>query len=139
MLEQIIEFSINNPMLVSAFVILLALIAFNESRTAGNSVGVAEAVRLMNREEAVTLDIRDRKNFTQGHIAGSINIPTTNLDSRIQELEKHKEKKILVVCNTGSSTGIAIAKLQKAGFEQVLRLKGGIMQWQSDSMPVVKK
>ena len=139
MLEQIIEFSINNPMLVSAFVILLALIAFNESRTAGNSVGVAEAVRLMNREEAITLDIRDRKNFTQGHIAGSINIPTANLDSRLQELEKHKEKKILVVCNTGSSAGIAIAKLQKAGFEQVLRLKGGIMQWQSDSMPVVKK
>lgn len=139
MLEQIIEFSINNPMLVSAFVILLALIAFNESRTAGNSVNVAEAVRLMNREEAITLDIRDRKNFTQGHIAGSINIPTANLDSRLQELEKHKEKKILVVCNTGSSAGIAIAKLQKAGFEQVLRLKGGIMQWQSDSMPVVKK
>jgi len=139
MLEQIIEFSINNPMLVSAFVILLALIAFNESRTAGNSVGVAEAVRLMNREEAITLDIRDRKNFTQGHIAGSINIPTANLDSRLQELDKHKEKKILVVCNTGSSAGIAIAKLQKAGFEQVLRLKGGIMQWQSDSMPVVKK
>ena len=139
MLEQIIEFSINNPMLVSAFVILLALIAFNESRTAGNSVGVAEAVRLMNREEAITLDIRDRKNFTQGHIAGSINIPTANLDSRLQELDKHKEKKILVVCNTGTSAGIAIAKLQKAGFEQVLRLKGGIMQWQSDSMPVVKK
>ncbi|GLR64874.1 rhodanese-like domain-containing protein [Marinospirillum insulare] len=139
MLEQIIEFSINNPMLVSAFVLLLALIAFNESRTAGGSVGVAEAVRLMNREEAITLDIRDRKNFAQGHIAGSINIPTANLDSRIQELDKHKEKKILVVCNTGSSTGIAIAKLQKAGFEQALRLKGGIMQWQSDSMPVVKK
>lgn len=139
MLEQIIEFSINNPMLVSAFVILLALIAFNESRTAGNSVNVAEAVRLINREEAVILDVRDRKAFTQGHIASSINIPTANLDTRIQELDKHKEKKILVVCNTGSSTGVAVAKLQKEGFEQVLRLKGGIMQWQSDSMPVVKK
>lgn len=139
MLEQVIEFSINNPMLVSAFVLLLALIAFNESRTAGNSVNVAEAVRLMNREDAITLDIRDRKNFTLGHIAGSVNIPTANLDSRIQELEKFKTKNIIVVCNTGSSTGVAIAKLQKAGFEQVLRLKGGIMQWQSDSMPVVKK
>jgi len=139
MLEQIIEFSINNPLLVSAFVILLVLIAFNESRAAGNSVGVAEAVRLINREEAITLDIRDRKNFTQGHIAGSINIPTASLDTRIQELDKYKEKKILVVCNTGTSAGAAIAKLQKAGFEQVLRLKGGIMQWQSDSMPMVKK
>ncbi|NLW05931.1 MAG: rhodanese-like domain-containing protein [Pseudomonadaceae bacterium] len=139
MLEQVIEFSINNPMLVSAFVLLLALIAFNESRTTGNSVNVPETVRLMNRDEAITLDIRDRKNFTQGHIAGSVNIPTANLDTRIQELDKHKNKKIIVVCNTGSSTGIAIAKLQKAGFEQVLRLKGGIMQWQSDSMPMVKK
>ena len=139
MLEQVIEFSINNPMLVSAFVLLLALIAFNESRTTGNSVNVPETVRLMNRDEAITLDIRDRKNFTQGHITGSINIPTANLDTRIQELDKHKNKKIIVVCNTGSSTGIAIAKLQKAGFEQALRLKGGIMQWQSDSMPMVKK
>lgn len=139
MLEQIIEFSINNPMLVSAFVILLALIAFNESRTAGNSLGVAEAVRVMNRDEAIAVDIRDRKNYTQGHIAGSVNIPMANLDSRIQELDKHKSKKIIVVCNTGASAGVAMAKLEKAGFEQVLRLKGGIMQWQSDSMPMVKK
>lgn len=139
MLEQVIEFSLNNPMLVSAFVILLALIVFNESRTASTGVGTAEAVRLMNRDEAIAVDIRDRKTFTQGHITGSINIPTANLDSRIQELEKHKDKKILIVCNTGSSTGVAIAKLQKAGFEQVIRLKGGIMQWQSDSMPMVKK
>lgn len=139
MLEQVIEFSINNPMLVSAFILLLALIVFNESRTAGNGVSVPEAVRLMNRDEAVALDIRDRKNFTQGHIAGSVNIPMANLDARIQELDKHKEKTILVVCNTGASAGVAIAKLQKAGFEQVLRLKGGVMQWQSDSMPMVKK
>ncbi len=139
MLEQIFEFSSNNLMLVSAFLMLLALIAFNESQNAGAGVNITEAVRLMNQENAISLDIRDRNSFTKGHIAGSINIPLANLDTRITELSKHKDKTILVVCNTGTSAGAALAKLKKAGFTQGLRLKGGISQWQADAMPLVKK
>lgn len=139
MFEQIIEFSINHPLLVSAFVILLLLVIFNETRGATTGVTTAEAVRLMNKDEAVALDIRDRKDFGLGHITGAINIPMVNLDSRMHELDKHKDKKILVVCKMGNTATMAVAKLQKAGFANAMRLKGGMMQWQTDSMPVVKK
>ncbi|MBE0505115.1 MAG: rhodanese-like domain-containing protein [Marinospirillum sp.] len=139
MFEQMIEFSINHPLLVSAFVILLLLVIFNETRGATTGVGTAEAVRLMNKDEAIALDIRDRKDFGLGHITGAINIPMVNLDTRMHELEKHKDKKILVVCKMGNTATMAVAKLQKAGFANALRLKGGMMQWQTDSMPVVKK
>lgn len=139
MFEQMIEFSINHPLLVSAFVILLVLVIFNETRGATTGVGTTEAVRLMNKDEAIALDIRDRKDFGLGHITGAINIPMVNLDSRIHELEKYKNKKILVVCKMGNTATMAVAKLQKAGFANALRLKGGMMQWQTDSMPVVKK
>lgn len=139
MFEQIIEFSVNHPLLVGAFVALVLMVIFNEFRVAGNGVTTAQAVRLMNREEAIALDIRDRKEYSAGHITGSLNIPLANLDSRISELDKYKDKKILVVCKMGNSAAMAVAKLQKAGFTEALRLKGGMMQWQTDSMPVVKK
>lgn len=139
MFEQIIEFSVNHPLLVGAFVALVLMVIFNEFRVAGNGVSTAQAVRLMNREEAIALDIRDRKEYTAGHITGSLNIPLANLDSRISELDKYKDKKILVVCKMGNSAAMATAKLQKAGFSEALRLKGGMMQWQTDGMPVVKK
>ncbi|SFX39325.1 rhodanese-like domain-containing protein [Marinospirillum alkaliphilum] len=139
MFEQIIEFSLNHPLLVSAFVILLVLVIFNETRGATTGVTTSEAVRLMNRDEAIAVDIRDRKDFAAGHITGAINIPLANLDKRMDELDKYKDKKVLVVCRMGNSATLAVAKLQKAGYKGALRLKGGMMQWQTDSMPVVKK
>ncbi|WP_114416764.1 rhodanese-like domain-containing protein [Marinospirillum perlucidum] len=139
MFEQIVEFTLNNPLLVGAFVILLILVIVNEAKGAAKGVDTAEAVRLMNKDEAVALDIRDRKDFNAGHITGALHIPMNSLDSKLNELEKHKNKKIIVVCRMGSSASMAVAKLQKAGFQDVVRLKGGMMQWQTDSMPVVKK
>lgn len=139
MFEQLIEFSLNNPLLVSVFILLLVMVIYNETRGTAKGLDTAEAVRLMNKDEAVALDIRDRKDFSAGHITGAINIPLNSLDSRMQELDKHKDKKILVVCKMGNSANMAVAKLQKAGYTDAFRLKGGMMQWQTDSMPVVKK
>jgi len=139
MFEQIIEFALNNPFLVGVFILLLVMVIYNETRGTAKGVDTAQAVRLMNKDEAVALDIRDRKDFNAGHITGAVNIPLNSLDSRIHELDKHKDKKILVVCKMGNSANMAVTKLQKAGFQEALRLKGGMMQWQTDSMPVVKK
>jgi len=139
MFEQLIEFALNNPLLVSVFILLLVMVIYNETRGTAKGLDTAEAVRLMNKDEAIALDIRDRKDFNAGHITGAINIPLNSLESRVQELDKHKDKKILVVCKMGNSANMAVTKLQKAGYPDALRLKGGMMQWQTDSMPVVKK
>lgn len=139
MFEQIIEFSMNHPLLVSAFVILLVLVIINEAKSSAQGVTAREAIRLLNKDEAIVLDIRDRKDFAAGHITGSVHIPMTNLDKRIDELKKHESKTIIVVCKMGNTAAAAVAKLNKAGYAQAVKLKGGMMQWQTEALPLVKK
>lgn len=138
MLDQIIQFSLNNPLLVSAFVLLLALVIFHETRGGAAGVNVLETVRLLNSDSALVVDIRDKNSFNQGHITGSFSLPLSEIDKRATELEKHKDLTLIVACNTGTSAGMAVNKLTKQGYEKVVKLKGGIAQWQADSMPLVK-
>lgn len=138
MLDQIIQFSLNNPLLVSAFILLVALVIFHETRSGAKGVTIAEAVQLLNRDEGLAIDIRDVSSFNQGHITGSFSLPMMEIDKRASELDKHKTKTLIVVCNTGTSAGMAVNKLIKLGYEKVVRLNGGITQWQTDAMPLVK-
>ncbi|MCS2607711.1 rhodanese-like domain-containing protein [Halomonas dongshanensis] len=140
MIDQLFEFVMNHTLLVGAFLLAFAAWVFYETRTAaGNAVTSSQATQLINREDAVILDVRDSKEFKAGHIAGARNIPQSNLDSRMHELEKFKERPIIVVCKLGQSSGTAQAKLAKAGFTRATKLRGGMAQWQADSLPVVKK
>lgn len=140
MIDQLFEFVQNHPVLVAAFLAVLTAWLLYELRNA-NAGGVTpnEATQLVNREDAVILDIRDKNDFKAGHIAGARNVPQSSLDDRMAELDKFKSKPIVVVCKHGQSSGAVQAKLKKAGFERVLKLKGGMTQWQADSLPIVKK
>nr|WP_300313081.1 rhodanese-like domain-containing protein [Halomonas sp.] len=140
MIDQLFEFVQNHPVLVAAFLAVLTAWLLYELRNA-NAGGVTpnEATLLVNREDAVILDIRDKNDFKAGHIAGARNVPQSSLDDRMAELDKFKSKPIVVVCKHGQSSGAVQAKLKKAGFERVLKLKGGMTQWQADSLPIVKK
>jgi len=140
MIDQLFEFVQNHPLLVGAFLLVLTAWLIYETRNAATSgVTSTQATQLINREEAVVLDLRESKDYKAGHIAGALNIPQSNLDSRMNELEKHKGKPVIVVCKHGQSSGAVQAKLAKAGFERAVKLKGGMMQWQADSLPMVKK
>ncbi|PAU77406.1 Rhodanese-related sulfurtransferase [Franzmannia pantelleriensis] len=140
MIDQLFEFVQNHPLLVGAFLLVLtAWIAYEVRGSSKSGVSASEATQLINREDAVVVDIREANDFKAGHIAGARNIPQSKLDNRISELEKSKDKPIIVVCKHGQSSGAAQAKLEKAGFERAFKLKGGMTQWQADGMPVVKK
>ncbi|WP_027965705.1 rhodanese-like domain-containing protein [Halomonas halocynthiae] len=140
MIDQIIEFVMNNPLLVGAFVVVLLAWLVYEMRSAqSNGVSTSEATQLINREDAIVVDTREAKDFKTGHIAGARNIPQSRLEDRMSELDKFKSEPIIIVCKTGQTAGAAQAKLSKAGFERVFKLQGGIMQWQSDSLPLVRK
>ncbi|UYG00003.1 MULTISPECIES: rhodanese-like domain-containing protein [unclassified Halomonas] len=139
MIDQLFEFVMNHPLLVGAFLLVLLAWLVYETRSAStHAVSSSEATQLINREDAVIVDVRESKEFKAGHIAGARNIPQSNLDSRMNELEKVKDKPIIVVCKHGQSAGAVQAKLAKAGFN-ANKLKGGMAQWQADSLPVVKK
>lgn len=136
-MEQLFEFIGNHPFLVGSFLVILILFIRNEVARGGQSISAQELVNLVNRDGAIVIDVRDNAEFSSGHIVDSINIPHTSLADRVSELEKHKEKTIVVACKMGQHSGTAGTVLRKAGFN-VSRLKGGIMEWRNQNLPVVK-
>ena len=92
----------------------------------------------VNRDEAFNFRYSpETKVSDQGHIAGSVNISNDQLKDKMVELDKHKDKNIIVVCASGLNAGAACAELKKAGFTAA-RLSGGITGWRSENLPVVK-
>ena len=138
-MEQFLEFAVNNWMLVTALLALFALLAWDSSHKAGPKVSTHEATRLINQNNAIVLDIREKADFKAGHVVDSINIPNAQVTNRIEELGKHKSDPIIVVCKTGQTASAASKALKDNGFEQVYRLGGGIMEWTNNNLPLVKK
>ncbi|KAF1069026.1 MAG: putative protein YibN [Pseudomonas citronellolis] len=136
-LPRLLEFTIHHYLLVGALVVLLALLAAHELRRGGRALTTRELMALVNAEQAVILDIRPSKEFSSGHIAGSLNIPADKLAQRMSELDKHKTKTIIVVDAMGQQAGVWTSTLLKAGYNAA-KLSGGIGTWRGESLPLVK-
>ena len=143
MMAQISEFAANHPIMVIAFVALLVSVFFNELKIASQnfaSVTPAAAVQLMNSEDVVVLDVREpAETAVGGKIEKAIQIPQSSVAQRINELEKHKNKTLLVYDKMGVRAGAACKELNKSGFEKVYSLKGGLAAWQEAHLPLSKK
>ncbi len=128
----------NHPFLVGIFLFLLVAFLVNEGKQGGSAVSTSNLVTLVNREDALIVDVRDNKEFAAGHISGAVNIPFGSIDTRAVELEKSKDKPIVVVCKIGQHSSSVGKKLKKLGFEDVRRLSGGMAEWNAAGLPVVK-
>ncbi len=117
---------------------LLALFVRNEMSRGGQTATAQELVNLVNRENALVLDVRDAGEFANGHIVDALNIPHASVASRLNELEKYKGRPVAIVCKMGQHAGSAGTILRKSGFERVLRLTGGMTEWRNQNLPVVK-
>ena len=104
----------------------------------GPWVSTLQATQLMNREDALLVDVRSAAEFAGGHILGARNIPLAELERRAGELDKRKEKPVIVYCNAGNSSGGAVALLRRRGFGNVANLTGGFVAWQRAGLPVEK-
>jgi len=115
---------------------------FNEMKIATQkfaSLTPAGAVKLMNDEDVVVVDVREPSETIGGKISKAVQIPFSSMSKRIGELEKHKNKTLLVYCKTGARSGAACRELSKSGFEKVYSLNGGITAWQEAHLPISKK
>lgn len=144
MLTQLTEFATNHALLALAFVSLLILTLLNEFKLASQrftKLTPAAAVQLMNSEEdnMVLLDVRESSETASGKIAKAIQIPVSGIDKRVSELDKHRNKHVIVYCKNGTRSGIACKALDKAGFEHVYNLNGGVTAWQEAQLPLSKK
>lgn len=116
---------------------LIALYFFVEGIKSGTAVSIHEVTRLLNSDAAVVLDVREPKDFGTGHITDAINIPYAKLKDRLTELNSHKAKTLVVVDKLGQHSGAAGRQLKAEGFN-VVRLQGGLTEWQNQNLPLVK-
>ncbi|MEZ7819171.1 MAG: rhodanese-related sulfurtransferase [Candidatus Azotimanducaceae bacterium] len=137
-MESFFTFIGAHPLLVGAFIILLGLFIRNEAGRGGATIGTQELVRMVNAQNALILDVRDKAEFADGHIVDAVNIPYASLEEKLSELSKHKERPIIVACKMGQHSGTAGTLLKKNGFTNVSRLMGGYSEWRGQNLPVVK-
>jgi rhodanese-related sulfurtransferase len=141
-MEQLIEFAGNHLFLVGAFVVVLALVIkaeFEHQSGRANQMDPTAAIRLMNNDDAVVLDVREATDFNNGHIKNAKNIPLTSLKSQLDGLMKDKNKPVLAYCRSGNISGKACRILKSSGFNNVHNLAGGILNWQEANLPLTKK
>ena len=91
--------------------------------------------KLLSNQDYIFLDVRTEQEHDVGHIPNSTHIPVGSLEIRIDEIEKFKDKKIVVYCRSGNRSAKGTTILIKSGFEAV-NLSGGMLQWKG---PVDKK
>ena len=103
----------------------------------GPWVSAQEATLLINREDALVVDVRDPGEFGAGHVLGARNVPLKDLESG-GELAKRKDRPIVVCCATGQRASQAVATLRKLGYARVFNLSGGVGGWQQAGLPTEK-
>lgn len=141
-MQQLIEFLSNHMLLTSLLVaIVLALYgtSFINQIRGIKQVGPTDATQMINHDDALVIDVRENNEYADGHIINAIHIPMANVQQRISELEKYKDKPIIVSCRTGARSATVCGWLKKHKFENVSNLKGGVMAWQNASLPLSKK
>ena len=84
--------------------------------------------KLLSNHNYIFIDVRTQQEHDTGHIPNSTHIPVESLESRIDEIQKFKEKRIIVYCRSGNRSLKGTKILNKYGFEAV-NLSGGMLQW----------
>ena len=141
-MTEFYQFAINNWMLSGAWIvvaIVLLSVQIKLMALGPKSVTTQILTNLVNRENAVVVDIRGQGDFNKGHIQGALNIPLSQIKETTKDLEKYKDSPIIMVCANGIQVAGACDALRKAGFEQVYKLAGGLASWVGDNLPLVKK
>jgi rhodanese-related sulfurtransferase len=136
-----VKFLADNVLLIglaigSGFMLLWPMLKRSASGVA--NLTPTEAVLLMNRSNAVVVDVREATEYAQGHIADAKHIPLAQLGERLKELTRYKDKPVLLHCQGGVRSAKACDLLAKQGFTKLYNLQGGINAWQQAKLPVVK-
>lgn len=142
MMQKLSQFIINHWLLVTAFMIALIILFIIEMRNKGfsgsNRLTPSQAVRLINSEKAVVIDVRDPTTFEKGHITNAVNIPVLELDRSLKRLEQYKQNPLIIVCTTGQKSAYIVNKLRKQSYQKVYMFSGGMGAWTNANMPVIK-
>ncbi len=140
-LSDLLAFASAHPYLSLALAALTLALVFTE--VAGlfrgfKALGPAQLTGLINRDNALVVDLRPQADFEKGHIPGSKNVQMSQFDPENKQLTAARALPVVLVCKTGQTASSAAGRLHKAGFERVYVLDGGIGAWQQADLPLVK-
>jgi rhodanese-related sulfurtransferase len=137
-----IKFVQNNLLMFAVAATSGAMLLWPLLRRAGGgpAVNTAQATQLINREDALVVDVREPADFGAGHILGAKNVPLARLEAGDvpNDVAKRKQKPVILYCERGDAAPKAAAALRKQGFEKAVTLSGGIAGWRQAGLPVQK-
>jgi rhodanese-related sulfurtransferase len=139
-MDRLIEYAGHHPWLVAAVVVVALLVIAFEVRARQQdfaAISPQDAIRLMN-QGALLLDLRKPEEFAAGHINGARRMDSAEILKAGETLRKHKEKPLIVCCDTGSLGGSAARILASQGFTKAVNLRGGLATWRSENLPLTK-
>jgi rhodanese-related sulfurtransferase len=137
-MEHLGQFISSHWQLWLAFIVILTLILINELMTQkkkAKALSPQTMVDMINNENAIVVDIRDKESYKNGHIIDSINCNAEDFEQ--PKMNKYKNKNIILVCARGLQSSSVAAKIRSQGFQPLI-LDGGIAAWQASDLPLVK-
>ncbi len=140
-MERLLQIAQSNPILAAAFVGLSAALVITEVRAlfrGWKAVTPAQLTDLINRENALVVDLRGQGEFEKGHILGAKHMLPSQVDPAGKLLAKAVESPVVLVCAAGITAGPVAGRLAKAGFKKVSVLDGGIGAWQAAGLPLAR-
>lgn len=134
-----VQFIVDNWILIAAAIVSGSMLLWPmvSKGGLGGALSAAEAVRLINHDKALLIDVCEPAEFAAGHAAGARNVPLSALDNA-KGLPTNKALPLVVMCATGARSSRAVARLRKAGYTSVHALAGGNAAWRAASLPVEK-
>lgn len=132
------DFINQNIWIIATLVLSGGALVWRTVQRSGAKVSPLQATQLINQGKTLVLDVRSAADFGTGHIRDAKNIPLKELPKRIAELEKFKDRPVVVVCASGLHSVKATSQLKKAGFENATSLFGGLVAWQNAGLPMAK-
>ncbi|NTS77231.1 rhodanese-like domain-containing protein [Catenovulum sp. SM1970] len=141
-MNEYLTFFANHPIMMGIWLVLFFALIYNlmQSKFAAfGRVNTQQLTQLINKQDAVVVDIRPDADYKKGHITGAKLLSPQQIEQEtLKGLEKSKQNPIIVVCQTGMTAGKSATKLAQSGFEQVNILDGGMTAWTSANLPVAK-
>ena len=142
-MQEYLDFFANNTLLVMAwFGLILAIVVATvlAKLSKVQIIAAQQAVLLINKQDAVVIDVRSADDFRKGHISGAVNVPASQLKAKdFSQIQKYQQKPLILVCESGMTTASVGRILTKADFTQVYSLRGGMADWRTQNLPVAKR
>ena len=123
-------------MVISA--ILLIALTVRRHWSSVREIGAMEATQLINRRDALMLDVRETKEYQGGRVLNAVHVPQSQLENRADELKPLTARPVIAYCERGQRSQAAAAALTKLGFAEVYTLRGGLRAWSDAGLPVEK-